>query len=392
MCPYALGNIVYCNTIIKIIPFASKMPITRSIISSRGGDANAVQEQHLRSVLAPVDGGDIGVAVRVDGKLVARVGSSRELLEGSALGNQADRSTAGGDVLLDLAGRADGGGSLLDDVELGALVVGKGLVADDKGLRSEVAEALGELGDLNGLGAEAAVDVDGGDSLGAGIQSQRDAVRREGSALVGDGGGAVEADVGGSAVLVEDARVVALGANASLVESSTDVDAVDVEALDRGREVKSLVGDVDVEAEASGLLDGRVVGDDVEGRGSSGADKANESSSRDKHLEGCCCCFVGWLVFVLCWRLETWLCGVSCQACWMKRRFQTPTAEAARLYSRLRVPTIVRCHQPETGSSLSLSLSLLCFCWHCHLEPREQLPLAIPITPHNCPKAQRHRA
>lgn len=316
---------------------------------------------------------------------MARVGSSREVLEGGALGEQADGNTALGDVVLDLAGRADGGGGLLHDVELGALVVGKGHVADDIGLRAEEAVALRELGDLNALGAKAAVVIGGRESLGVGIQSQRDAVGREGSSLVSDGGDAVEAAFGGSAVLVEDAGVLALGANADLVQSSTDVDAVDVKALDGGREVESLVGDVDDEAEASGLLDGRVVGDDVEGRGSSGADKAKKSSSRDKHLEDCCCCFVGWC---LCSVGD--LCGfvgVSCQACWMKTRFLSRKGEAGRLYSRLRVSTIVRCHQPR----IQLCPCLCCAVFvspqngHCHLKPREQLPLANSQYPHNSP-------
>lgn len=326
---------------------------------------------------------------------MAGVGAGREVLEGGALGEQADGNTALRDVALDLAGRADGGGGLLHDVELGALVVGKGHVADDIGLRAEEAVALGELGDLNALGAKAAVVIRRGESLGVGIQSQRDAVGREGSALVGNGGDAVEAAFGGSAVLVEDAGVLALGANADLVQSSTDVDAVDVKALNGGREVESLVGDVDDEAEASGLLDGRVVGDHVEGRGSSGADKAKKSSSRDKHLEDCC-----WFVLVVgvCVGDLCGFVGVSCQACWMKNRF------LVQRWAKL-ADYIAVCESPRSsdvispGSSFVLVCAVLSlFLLRTGIATSSQgssfpSPTAnIPITPHNSPKAQRHRA
>lgn len=232
---------------------------------------------------------------------MAGVGSSRERLERSTLGKEADRSTAFGDVPLDLAVGADGGGGLLDGEELRTLVVLEGGVADDKGLGLEEQEALGELRDLYAGSAKAAVDVGGGEGLRAGVLAQGDAVGRQGSALVGNGGGAAEAVFSGGAVLVEDVGDV-LGANTGHVEASADVDAVDVQALDRGLEVEGLVGDVDDEAEALGLLVRRVVGHDVGGSGNSGGGKAKDSS-REEHLERSC------LVLLLCGRVDglTWL-------------------------------------------------------------------------------------
>lgn len=237
----------------------------------------------LRAVQAPVDGGNISVASSLEGKLVAGVGSGREGLESSTLREEADGSTAGGDVLLDLAVGADGGGGLLDDEELPALVVLEGGVADDKGLGGEEQVWLGELRDLDAGSASAAVDVGGGERLRAGVLAQGEAKGREGSGLVGDGGGSAVAVLGGGAVLVEDVGRV-LGSNTGHVEASADVDAVDVQALDGGFEIQRLVGDVDDEAEAGGQLVRRVVGHDVSGSGNSGAGKAKNSSS-EEHLE-----------------------------------------------------------------------------------------------------------
>lgn len=222
---------------------------------------------------------------------MAGVGSSRERLERSTLGEEADGSTALGDVPLDLAVRADGGGSRLDNQELLALVVLEGVVADDKGLGLEEQEALGELGDLDAGSASAAVDVGGGEGLGAGVLAQGEAEGSQRSGLVGNGGGGAEAELRGGAVLVEDVGHV-LGANAGHVQASADVDAVDVQALDRGLEVKGLVGDVDDQAEALGLQVRRVVGHDVGGSGNSGGGKAKDSS-REEHLEDCFCCCCG---------------------------------------------------------------------------------------------------
>lgn len=236
---------------------------------------------------------------------MARVGSSREVLERSALGEQADGDTAGRDVPLNLATRADGGGSLLHDEELLSLVVGQRLVADDIGLGPEEEVGLWELRNGNARGTRAAVDMGSGESRRVCVLDEGDAIRREGRSLVGDESRRSVAVVRGSAVLVVGGRVVSDCSKTDLGQASTDVDAVEVKVLDRRAEVERLVGDVDDEAEAGGLLVRRIVGDNVDGRSSSGADKAKKSS-RDKHLESSLfVCLVGWFEaeLCLCWRL-----------------------------------------------------------------------------------------
>jgi len=208
---------------------------------------------------------------------VAGERSGREGLESSTLREKTDGSTSGGDVPLDLASRADGGGGLLHGEEGGALVVGEGRVADDIGLGLEEQEALRELRNGNAGSTSTTVDGSGGESLGAGVLAQREAVRGERSALVGDEGCGAKAVVGGGAVLVEDVGFT-LRSNTGLVQASTNVDAVDVEALDGWLEVQRLVGYVDNQAEAGGQVVNRVVGHNGDGGGSSDAGKAKDRS------------------------------------------------------------------------------------------------------------------
>ncbi|KAH6611275.1 hypothetical protein Trco_001295 [Trichoderma cornu-damae] len=207
-----------------------------------------------------------------------------EVLEDGALGHEADGSAAGGNVPLDLAGRAGGGGGLLHGEEVPALVVGERLVADDKGLGVEVQEAVGQARNGHAGGAGAAVDVGGGKGLGVGPLAQGEAKGREGRRLVGDEGRRAAAVVGGRAVLVEDVGD-GLRPDADPVQAGADVDAVDVEALDGRLEVASLVGDVDRQPEAGGQLVRGVIGDHGGGRGSSGHAGKAEDGSRGEHPE-----------------------------------------------------------------------------------------------------------
>ncbi|KAI6762936.1 hypothetical protein HG530_008916 [Fusarium avenaceum] len=180
--------------------------------------------------------------------LVAGVRSLGKRLELGTLGNQADGSTALGDIALNLLVLVDGDTGLLNHNEVLALVVLQALVACHESLGQQV--CVGVLGlvqlDTRGTGFE--VECSTEELLVLLIGHEANAVGKQGSTAIGNSGSLAVLTLVLGAILIEDAAVVLDDAHQGL--TGTGVDTGDLEVLDGRIKVLGRVCDIDDELEA----------------------------------------------------------------------------------------------------------------------------------------------
>jgi len=209
----------------------------------------------------------------------------RERLELVALGEESNRSTALGDVVVDLAILVDGGVGLLQDNEFLALVVVELLLAGNESLRVKVDVGRREASENDALITAAAVESSMRESLGSGDGEQAESLRD--ASGIRDEVRVAKVDFLSGAVDVESASIVIGEGLANKVLAGSNVDAGNVAVLDGRLEVLGVVGDVEDKLEALGDLRRRVVR--VGGRSSRGSSSQGseaESDDGSNHFEG----------------------------------------------------------------------------------------------------------